>query len=96
MMIYIDSEYKCHITNDGTRRAFEVSFFNGKCAEFIEGYRYIPSSEPWARPDGVVFTGEMIAPWKDYNQLYKAQLEYEVTQYEASLSEIETALGVTS
>ena len=45
MTIYIDSEYKCHVTGDDTRRAFDVPFFDGKCAEFVEGYRYVPAGE---------------------------------------------------
>nr|DAD78618.1 MAG TPA: Large polyvalent protein associated domain 30 [Siphoviridae sp. ctEYW18] len=94
MKIYIDSEYKCHVSNDGNMREFDLLFFDGKCTEFIEGYRYVPSGETWTRGDGEVFSGEMIAPWKLYTKLYKAQLEYEVAQYEAALSEIETALEV--
>ena len=96
MTIYIDNDYKCHLSDDGTRRAFDVPFFDGKCAEFIEGYRFVPSGGTWIRKDGQVFAGEMISPWKPYDQLYKTQLEYEVAQYEAALSEIEIALGVTS
>jgi hypothetical protein len=38
----------------------------------------------------------MISPWKPHSQLYKAQLEYEIEQYKAALTEIEIALGVTS
>ena len=94
MTIYIDNDFKCHVSDDGTRRALDVPFFDGKCAAFIEGYRYVPSGERWTRADGQVFGGEMIAPWKYYDQLYKAQLEHEVAQYEAALSEIETALEV--
>ncbi len=93
MTIYIDSDYKCHVSNDGNMREFDLPFFDGKCTEFIEGYRYVPSGETWTRGDGEVFTN-MVAPWKLYTQLYKVQLEYEVAQYEAALSEIETALEV--
>ena len=96
MTIYIDSDYKCHVSDDGTMREFDVPFFDGKCETFIEGYRYVPEGEKWVKPNGVFFKGEMIAPWKPYDQLYKAQLEYEKTQYEAALTAIETALGVTS
>lgn len=96
MKIYIDNDYKCHVTDDSTMRAIETDFFDGKCTEFIEGYRYVPSGETWTRADGQTFRGEMIVSWKPYDQLYKAQLEYEVAQYEAALLEIETALGVTS
>lgn len=75
--IYLDSEYKCHVTNDGTMTAVETDVFDGKCQTFIEGYRFVPSGESWTRSDGVVFHGEMVAPWKDYNELDAAQREYE-------------------
>lgn len=78
MKIYIDNDYKCHVSNDGTMREFDVPFFDGKCDTFIEGYRYVPSGETWVREDGEAFKGEMISPWKPYDQLYKAQLEYEI------------------
>ena len=82
MMIYIDSEFKCHISNDGTMTAVETDFFDGKCAAFIEGYRFIPAGESWTREDGVVFTGEMVAPWKPYSELAAAQAQYERDQAE--------------
>ena len=99
MTIYIDSDYKCHVSDDGTRRAFEVPSFDGKCAEFVEGYRYVPAGESWTRADGEVFRGEMISPWKDLSEAYMAQtayLERQNAQYEAALSEIEVALGVNA
>ena len=95
MAIYIDSECKCHTTNpDGTFREVETDFFNGKCQTFIEGYRFVPSGESWTRSDGEVFTGEMIAPWKDYAELDSAQREYErqlLSEYAAALN----TLGVS-
>ena len=83
MKIYIDSEYCCHSTNpDGFYRELILSesakaFFDNKCITFIEGYRLIPSDETWIREDGIDFTGEMIAPWKPYDELDAAQREYE-------------------
>ena len=53
--IYIGSDFKCHVSNDGTMAAVETDFFDGKCDAFIEGYRFIPSGESWTRSDGVVF-----------------------------------------
>lgn len=92
MMIYIDSEFKCHCTNaDGVLREVSSDFFNGKCVTFIEGYRFVPSGESWTREDGSVFTGEMIAPWRDYNELDSAQREYErqlLAEYEALINEL--------
>ena len=105
MTVYIDNAYKCHVTDDGTRRAFDVPFFDGKCTEFIEGYRYVPSGETWTRADGQTFRGEMIAPCRDYSQISEiqiavdraqAQAQQTINEYEQALSEIETALGVTS
>lgn len=99
MTIYIDSDYKCHISAADGRRAVETNSFDGKCAEWIERYRYVPAGETWAREDGEVFTGEMIAPWRDLTDAYAAQTAYVTVQnkqYEAALTEIEAALGVTS
>ena len=105
MTIYIDSDYKCHVSDDGTRRAFDVPFFYGKCTEFIEGYRYVPSEETWTRKDGQTFKGEMITPCRDYSQISEiqtavdraqAQAQQTITEYEQALTEIEKALGVTS
>jgi hypothetical protein len=90
-MVYIDSEFKCHTTNpDGAFRGVETSFFEGKCQTFSEGYRYIPYGESWTREDGVVFTGEMIAPWKPYSELDAAQRQYE----REKLADAENALAI--
>lgn len=75
--IYLDAEFKCHASNDGTMTAVETDYFDGKCDTFIEGYRFVSFGESWTRSDGVVFQGEMIAPWKDYNELDAAQREHE-------------------
>ena len=96
MTIYIDTEYCCHTTNpDGIYREIELSesarkFFADKCTTFIEGYRLKPKGETWVRDDGEVFSGgEMITPWKDYNELDAAQREYErqlIAESEAALA----------
>lgn len=105
MKIYIDNDYKCHVSNDGSMRDFDVPFFDGKCAEFVEGYRYVPSEETWTRKDGQTFKGEMIAPCRDYSQISEIQSAVDraqtqskqtITEYEQALTEIEKALGVTS
>ena len=96
--IYLDSDFLCHVHNDGAYTAVETDFFDGKCAAYIEGYRFVPAGKSWTREDGVVFTGEMIAPWKDWRELDEAQREYErelLVQYDQALSEIEAALGVS-
>ena len=91
MKIYIDNDYKCHAIPAEGLREFDVPFFDSKCDAFIEGYRYVPADEEWTRADGEVFRGEMIAPWKNYAELYIAQLEYDLADADAALNE----LGVT-
>ena len=95
--IYLDSDFKCHISGDDTMISVETAAFDGKCDAYIEGYRFVPGEKTWVRGDGVEFAGEMIAPWKPWQVLEEAQREYErqlVAEYEAALREIEEALGV--
>ena len=79
-MIYIDNDYKCHVTDDGTMTAVETNAFDGKCDAYIEGYRFVPAGKSWTREDGAVFHGEMIAPWRDWRELDAAQRDYEREQ----------------
>lgn len=99
MTIYIDSDYKCYVSSAEGRRAVETDSFDGKCAEWIESYRFVPEGETWAKENGEMFRGEMVSPWKDLGNAYVAQAAYvtaQNAQYEAALTEIEAALGVTS
>ena len=82
--IYIDADFKCHASDDGTMTAVETDFFDGKCTAFMEGYRYVPPGTVWTRDDGVSFAGEMVAPWRDYAVLAAFQRQYEADQAEAS------------
>ena len=98
MKIYIDSEYHCHTTNpDSAFREVVLSknaeaFFADKCTAFIEGYRLKPEGETWVKEDGKVFSGgEMITPWKNYDELDAAQHEYErqkLNEYNLVLQEL--------
>lgn len=80
MTIYLDTDYLCHTTDDGTRRPIETDAFEGKCNYYIEGYRYIPDGETWTRPDGTIFHGQMISPVEDYAALEKAQAQHELDE----------------
>lgn len=91
--IYIDPDFKCHATDDGTMTAVETAFFDGKCSEYIEGYRLIPSGAVWVRSDGVSFEGEMISPWKPFDELERAQRAYE-RQLLAEYAEALRTVGV--
>lgn len=81
--IYIDSEFKCRIADDGTMLAIETDFFDGKCDAFVEGYCY-------EAENGCT----KIYPWKDYSELDAAQREYE-RQLLAEYAEALRTVGVT-
>lgn len=81
MTIYIDSDYKCHTVAGDGLTAVETAAFDGKCAAYIEGYRFVPDGSTWVRSDGAEFTGEMVAPWKPWAELDAAQRAYEREQY---------------
>ena len=82
MIIYLDKDFRCHaVPGDGLREV-ETDFFDGKCPEFIEGYRYIPTEESWTREDGEVFAGEMVTPTRDYDTLAEIQGAVERMQAE--------------
>jgi hypothetical protein len=86
--IYIDSDFKCHTENGAGRTAVETDFFDGRCAEFIEGYRFVPSGSTWTREDGEEFAGEMVSPWKPFAEIDAAQRQYDIEQYEAAIDEL--------
>ena len=88
MTIYIDNDYKCHNSPADGLTAVETDTFDGKCRQYIEGYRFVPVGETWTREDGQVFTGEMIAPWRDYGILSEFQ---EVAQEEQAKATEEIA-----
>lgn len=69
MTIYLDSNYRCHLMDDGTMTAVETTIFDGKERAYIEGYRYIPEGKIWTRVDGVQFPGLMVSPAKSFNRI---------------------------
>ena len=95
MIIYIDSDYKCHTSSGDGFTPVETDAFDGKCRQYIEGYRFVPAGETWTREDGEVFHGEMIAPWRDYAILAELQSIYEEEQAkQADMAEALAILGV--
>lgn len=77
MTIYINTDFKCHTVAGDGMTAVETTAFDGKCAAYIEGYRFVPDGEIWTAADGTAFRGEMIAPWKPWAELDAAQRTYE-------------------
>lgn len=95
MTVYIDSDYKCSTSPGEGLTAVETGAFEGKCRQYIEGYRFVPAGQTWIREDGEVFTGEMISPWRDYEILAELQALYEEEQAKkADMQAALTVLGV--
>lgn len=93
MKIYIDSDFKCHVAPGEGLREFETRFFSNVPDAYVEGYRYVPSGETWVRKEPIYdmnhevvgeseteFMGEMVAPWKPWEELDKILREYEKAQ----------------
>lgn len=92
MTIYIDEEFKCHTVPGEGLRAVETDAFDGKCRQYIEGFRFIPAGERLINPDGSFLGGEMIIPWRDYELLAEFQAIYE--EELAKQADMEAALEV--
>ena len=91
MTIYIDPDFRCHVSPGDGLTAIETDAFDGKCRQYIEGYRFVPSGKSWIREDGQVFHGEMVTPWRDYGILSEFQ---EVAQEEQAKATEEIAVIV--
>ena len=83
MTIYIDKDFRCFAEPGEGLEAVQTEFFDGKAPGYIEGYRFVPAGERWTREDGAGFSGEMAAPWKDWEGLDKIQRVYEREQIPA-------------
>lgn len=92
MTIYIDNDYKCHTSPGDGLTAVETDAFNGKCRQYIEGYRFVPAGERLIMPDGSFFRGEMVAPWMPHEILAYLQALYEEEQ--AKQADMAAALDV--
>lgn len=87
MLIYIDAtDYKVYTTPAEGRTEHEDAFFDNKCTNLVESYRYVPVGETWTREDGEEFTG-MIAPWRDIRQHDDEQQQYLLEQLTAARAE---------
>lgn len=76
--IYLNEKFECSAYEKAdTVMSVETDFFDGKCDAYIEGYRFIPAGHSWTRKDGVVFEGEMMAPFKEMAYLDAVQTAFE-------------------
>lgn len=89
MKIYIDINdgFKCYGSPADGLHEVEESLFDGKCPEFIEGYRCKPVGYTWTDGHGNVYDEncKVLAPWKNNTELEKAQLEYDLADADNAL-----------
>nr|DAE37834.1 MAG TPA: hypothetical protein [Caudoviricetes sp.] len=86
MTVYIDTDCKVYASPAEGRAEHEDSFFDNKCTNLVESYRYVPAGETWTREDGKEFTG-MIAPWRNIHQYDGEQQQYLLEQLTATRAE---------
>jgi hypothetical protein len=91
--VYIDSDFKCHVTEAPGLILVEVPEFDWMCDAYIEGFRYVPKGETWVRDDGEVFEGEMLSAFVDTSELDVAQQQHE-RQLLAEYAEALKVVGV--
>lgn len=58
--IYLDSNFMCHATDDGTMTTVQTDALDHLCDNAIELMRYVPEGATWTRPDGRTIHGEFI------------------------------------
>lgn len=45
--LYIDTEFKCHVIDDGTMEQIETNAFDGLCDTAIECHIYVPAGREY-------------------------------------------------
>lgn len=96
MTFYIDNEYKIHLTNPNNiyeEVNYDGDFFDNKCDEFIEGFRFVPEGRTWIRWDQEKFSGIMIAPHTDIIHLENIQAQYVQEQFNDAVAAL-SLLGI--
>lgn len=87
MTIYLDKENHVYASAADGRTAVETTVFDGLPVRAIECYKYV-------NKNGVEFVQAFVPASEVANQYAIGELEGQNAEYEAALSEIETALGV--
>lgn len=58
--IYLDSDFMCHVSGDGTMIEVQTNAFDALCDNSIELMRFVPQGQTWVRPDSRTIHGEFI------------------------------------
>ena len=89
--IYIDSNFMCHTTNDGTMVEVQTGALDDFCNNAIEVVRFIPQGQECIRPDGRVLHGEFIQI-TDTNRFNAYQRQY--IEDQVQMSDMQNALEI--
>ena len=89
--IYIDSDFMCHTTDDGTMTEVQLDEFDDLCNNAIELMRYVPENETWTRSDGRVIHGIFIQA-TDSARIDAYQKQYMEDQ--AQIEDMQNALEI--
>lgn len=95
--VYLDSDFKCHLANDGTMIEYKTDFFDDMNDNIIQYYRIIPEGKTWVRKDGQTFSGLIIATWgtsERIAQLNQQNMQTELSQLKEQIADMESALKV--
>ena len=84
--IYLDSEYMCHLTNDGTMAEIQTEMFDDIENAAVEYYRYIPEGSEWTNlKSGLVIHGLFIQA-TDSNRIDEIQREAYIEDMQNALN----------
>lgn len=89
--IYIDTDFMCHVSNDGTMIEVQTEYLDDFCNNAIELMRFVPQGYTWIRSDGRVIYGEFIQA-TDSVKIDAYQQQYMEDQ--AQMSDMQNALEI--
>ena len=99
MIVFLDTDFKVHTTLADDRIEIEDTFFDNKCVNLIESYRYVPIGKTWVDKGEREFAGPMIAPWRNIRQYDGEQQQYlldKLAAAQAALAESPTAAEIAA
>ncbi len=99
--IFLDPEFKCHLTNDGTMLEVQTDVFDIYTSKAVECFRFVPKGHTWIGADGRERHGEFIQAFRSGEVItaYQEQYEADAAQLEAEmLADLDAAFreGVNS
>lgn len=89
--IYLDSNFMCHLTDDGTMIAVQTEALDHLCNNAIELIRFVPEGLTWTRPDERAIHGEFIQA-TDSSRIDAYQRQWMEDQ--AQMSDMQNALEI--